>query len=270
MTASKRVAKELEDLQKQLPRYLRDLFSDDADVLVWHALLLPEKPPYNLKAFKLRINFPEEYPFRPPTVKFTTKIYHPNVDSDGQVCLPIISNENWKPCTKTCQVLEALNVLVNTPDLGQPLRDCLTPGMNMICVSSATQGHAPDFVRTSERSGNLRPQCCIPHPWLLISVGKRLDFPKGIKQGRLASWGAGDSRMLWGPPPSSPLPHSPPPPSHQPPEVQPWPHLPQQPSSESLPGPLGHGLSPGLQPWAPVFCRSPERLPRPPPAPQPP
>uniref|UniRef100_A0A3Q2HG09 E2 ubiquitin-conjugating enzyme n=1 Tax=Equus caballus TaxID=9796 RepID=A0A3Q2HG09_HORSE len=81
-----------------------------------------EKPPYNLKAFKLRINFPEEYPFRPPTVKFTTKIYHPNVDSDGQVCLPIISNENWKPCTKTCQVLEALNVLVNTPDLGQPLR----------------------------------------------------------------------------------------------------------------------------------------------------
>ncbi|XP_046500737.1 ubiquitin/ISG15-conjugating enzyme E2 L6 isoform X3 [Equus quagga] len=122
MTASKRVAKELEDLQKQLPRYLRDLFSDDADVLVWHALLLPEKPPYNLKAFKLRINFPEEYPFRPPTVKFTTKIYHPNVDSDGQVCLPIISNENWKPCTKTCQVLEALNVLVNTPDLGQPLR----------------------------------------------------------------------------------------------------------------------------------------------------
>ncbi|XP_005598201.1 ubiquitin/ISG15-conjugating enzyme E2 L6 isoform X2 [Equus przewalskii] len=96
---------ELEDLQKQLPRYLRDLFSDDADVLVWHALLLPEKPPYNLKAFKLRINFPEEYPFRPPTVKFTTKIYHPNVDSDGQVCLPIISNENWKPCTKTCQGL---------------------------------------------------------------------------------------------------------------------------------------------------------------------
>lgn len=65
--------------------------------------LAQEKPPYNLKAFKLRISFPEEYPFRPPTVKFTTKIYHPNVDSDGQVCLPIISNENWKPCTKTCQ-----------------------------------------------------------------------------------------------------------------------------------------------------------------------
>ncbi|XP_014313999.2 ubiquitin/ISG15-conjugating enzyme E2 L6 isoform X1 [Myotis lucifugus] len=159
MTACKRVAKELEDLQKDLPRYLRNLSSDDADVLVWHALLLPliegkeqfpklcqpqsvlqtfvisrrsvklastqvasEKPPYNLGAFNLRINFPEEYPLRPPTVTFTTKIYHPNVGIDGQVCLPIISNENWKPHTKTYQVLEALSVLVNNPDLVEPLR----------------------------------------------------------------------------------------------------------------------------------------------------
>ncbi|TKC46100.1 ubiquitin/ISG15-conjugating enzyme E2 L6 isoform X2 [Delphinapterus leucas] len=122
MTASKRVAKELEDLQKELPRYLRNLFSDDANVLVWHALLLPEKPPYNLKAFNLRISFPEEYPFKPPTVTFTTRIYHPNVDSNGRVCLPITSKENWKPFTKTCQVLEALNLLVNKPELGQPLR----------------------------------------------------------------------------------------------------------------------------------------------------
>lgn len=65
--------------------------------------LTQEKPPYNLRAFNLRINFPEEYPMRPPTVTFTTKIYHPNVGVDGQVCLPIISNENWKPSTKTYQ-----------------------------------------------------------------------------------------------------------------------------------------------------------------------
>lgn len=62
-----------------------------------------ERPPYNLKAFNLLISFPEQYPFMPPTVTFTTKIYHPNVDSSGQVCLPIISRENWKPYTKTCQ-----------------------------------------------------------------------------------------------------------------------------------------------------------------------
>lgn len=39
----------------------------------------------------------------PPKVTFTTKIYHPNVDSSGRVCLAIISKENWKPNTKTYQ-----------------------------------------------------------------------------------------------------------------------------------------------------------------------
>lgn len=122
MTASKRVAKELEDLQKELPKYLRNLCSEEDNVLVWHALLLPERPPYNLKAFRLCISFPREYPFQPPTVKFTTRIYHPNVDRDGRVCLPIISKKNWKASTRTCQVLEALNMLVNQPEPGQPVR----------------------------------------------------------------------------------------------------------------------------------------------------
>ncbi|XP_005065144.1 ubiquitin/ISG15-conjugating enzyme E2 L6 [Mesocricetus auratus] len=122
MTASKRVAKELEDLLNQLPPYLRDLSSDDDNVLVWHLLLLPDQPPYHLKAFHLRIDFPREYPLRPPTLKFITKIYHPNISEDGLVCLPLISTENWKPYTKTCQVLEALNVLVGRPALEEPVR----------------------------------------------------------------------------------------------------------------------------------------------------
>ncbi|XP_038620610.1 ubiquitin/ISG15-conjugating enzyme E2 L6 [Tachyglossus aculeatus] len=122
MAASKRVAQELEDLQNAPPRYLRDLFSDDANVLLWHGLLLPDTPPYNLRAFKVKINFPPEYPFKPPKVAFATKIYHPNVGENGQVCLSLISSENWKPSTKTSQVLEALVSLLNRPELGQPLR----------------------------------------------------------------------------------------------------------------------------------------------------
>lgn len=62
-----------------------------------------KKPPYNLKAFNLLISFPEAYPLMPPTVMFTTKIYHPNVDSSGRVCLPIINKENWKPNIKISQ-----------------------------------------------------------------------------------------------------------------------------------------------------------------------
>ncbi|KAM6160237.1 ubiquitin/ISG15-conjugating enzyme E2 L6 [Erethizon dorsatum] len=122
MSASKRVAKELGDLQREAPPYLWGLCREKAKVLVWHALLLPEQPPYSLKAFRLRLDFPKEYPFRPPTVTFITKIYHPNVDEQGRICLPLLSSENWKPHTKASQVLEALSILVNRPNLEEPVR----------------------------------------------------------------------------------------------------------------------------------------------------
>lgn len=64
---------------------------------------LQENAPYNKGAFRIEINFPAEYPFKPPKINFKTKIYHPNIDEKGQVCLPIISAENWKPATKTDQ-----------------------------------------------------------------------------------------------------------------------------------------------------------------------
>ncbi|XP_052038794.1 ubiquitin/ISG15-conjugating enzyme E2 L6 isoform X2 [Apodemus sylvaticus] len=85
-------------------------------------LLLPDQLPYALKAFRLRIDFPREYPLKPPTLRFTTKIYHPNIREDGLVCLPLISPENWKPYRKIYQVLEALSALVNRPNLDEPVR----------------------------------------------------------------------------------------------------------------------------------------------------
>ncbi|XP_036077151.1 ubiquitin/ISG15-conjugating enzyme E2 L6 isoform X2 [Rousettus aegyptiacus] len=81
-----------------------------------------EKPPYNLRAFNLLITFPEEYPFMPPKVTFTTKIYHPNVDSSGRVCLAIISKENWKPNTKTYQATPRNGALVSSVSEMRTLR----------------------------------------------------------------------------------------------------------------------------------------------------
>jgi ubiquitin-conjugating enzyme E2 L3 len=44
------------------------------------------------------------------------------VDEKGQVCLPIVSVENWKPATKTDQVINALVSLINEPEPDHPLR----------------------------------------------------------------------------------------------------------------------------------------------------
>ncbi|RXM90789.1 Ubiquitin-conjugating enzyme E2 L3 [Acipenser ruthenus] len=84
-------------------RCFRNILVDDSNLLTWQGLLVPDTPPYDKGAFKIEINFPAEYPFKPPKITFKTKIYHPNIDEKGQVCLPIISAENWKPATKTDQ-----------------------------------------------------------------------------------------------------------------------------------------------------------------------
>lgn len=78
--------------------------------------------------FNLVVSLLAEYPFKPPKIAFKTKIYHPNIDEKGQVCLPIIHNENWKPATKTDQVIQSLIALVNDPEPEHPLRADLAEG----------------------------------------------------------------------------------------------------------------------------------------------
>uniref|UniRef100_A0A8D1WJC8 UBC core domain-containing protein n=1 Tax=Sus scrofa TaxID=9823 RepID=A0A8D1WJC8_PIG len=122
MTASKRVAKELEDLQKELPRYLGKLFSDDANVLVWHALLLPTVPPLQINAFNAHRS-PRENPFLPPSsTSFVCRILNALSKARDQTCNLTVTNQTWAVTTIVCIVLEALNVLVNRPEPGQPLR----------------------------------------------------------------------------------------------------------------------------------------------------
>ena len=75
-----------------------------------------------LQGFRLEMVFPPEYPFKPPKVMFKTKLYHPNVDEKGQVCLPIITPENWKPATKATQILLALKSLLEEPEPNGALR----------------------------------------------------------------------------------------------------------------------------------------------------
>jgi ubiquitin-conjugating enzyme E2 L3 len=114
------LTKELADIATAKIETFRITNSDN--ILQWSGLLLPDNEPYNKGAFKISVDFPAEYPFKPPKITFLTKIYHPNIDEKGQVCLPIIAPENWKPATKTEQVITSLLSLVNTPEPDHPLR----------------------------------------------------------------------------------------------------------------------------------------------------
>ncbi|XP_034565374.1 ubiquitin-conjugating enzyme E2 L3a [Notolabrus celidotus] len=119
---NKRLGKELEELRKNGMKCFRNIQVDDTNISHWQGLILPECSPYDKGAFRIELNFPSEYPFKPPKILFKTKIYHPNIDEKGQVCLSMISVENWKPATKTRQVIQNLVSLVNTPEPEHPLR----------------------------------------------------------------------------------------------------------------------------------------------------
>ncbi|XP_067262044.1 ubiquitin-conjugating enzyme E2 L3b isoform X2 [Chanodichthys erythropterus] len=114
--------RELEEIRKSGMKNFRNIQVDESNILTWQGLIVPDNPPYDKGAFRIEIIFPAEYPFKPPKITFKTKIYHPNIDEKGQVCLPVISAENWKPATKTDQVIQSLIALVNDPQPEHPLR----------------------------------------------------------------------------------------------------------------------------------------------------
>ena len=96
MSASKRINKELQDLSKDPPSSCSAGPVGD-DLFHWQSTIMgPKDSPYENGIFFLNINFPTDYPFKPPKVQFTTKIYHCNVNNNGSICLDILQSQ-WSP-----------------------------------------------------------------------------------------------------------------------------------------------------------------------------
>ncbi|KAJ0113437.1 hypothetical protein Patl1_00554 [Pistacia atlantica] len=94
--ASKRILKELKDLQKDPPTSC-SAGPVDEDMFHWQATIMgPTDSPYAGGVFLVTIHFPPDYPFKPPKVAFRTKVFHPNINSNGSICLDILK-EQWSP-----------------------------------------------------------------------------------------------------------------------------------------------------------------------------
>ncbi|KAF7368872.1 Ubiquitin-conjugating enzyme [Mycena venus] len=80
----------------------------------------PDGSPFQQGIFKLELFLPEEYPMAPPKVRFLTKIYHPNIDKLGRICLDILKDK-WSPALQIRTVLLSVQALLSAPNPDDPL-----------------------------------------------------------------------------------------------------------------------------------------------------
>ena len=120
MASIYRIKQELKTLQSDPPLSCSAGPVKD-DYYHWNAFIYgPSDSPYEGGVFSLDIRFPIEYPFKPPKVKFKTRIYHPNINKYGSICLDIL-NKSWSPALTTSKLLLSISSLLSDTNPEDPL-----------------------------------------------------------------------------------------------------------------------------------------------------
>ena len=117
----KRLQRELAEIEKDTPANCSAGLVNPDDLFTWQATIIgPTETPYEGGMFNLVILFPTDYPFKPPKISFTTRIYHPNINSTGGICLDILKDQ-WSPALSITKVLLSICSLLSDPNPDDPL-----------------------------------------------------------------------------------------------------------------------------------------------------
>ena len=115
-----RVTKEMKDMQRDPPDNCSAGPIGD-DMFAWSGTIIgPVDTVYQGGIFKIKINFPTDYPFKAPKVQFETKVFHPNINSSGQICLDVLKDQ-WSPALTISKVLLSVCSLLSDPNPSDPL-----------------------------------------------------------------------------------------------------------------------------------------------------
>jgi ubiquitin-conjugating enzyme E2 N len=94
---------------------------DESNARYFHVEVTgPAESPFEGGKFKLELFLPEDYPMSAPKVRFITRIYHPNIDKLGRICLDILKDK-WSPALQIRTVLLSIRALLSAPNPDDPL-----------------------------------------------------------------------------------------------------------------------------------------------------
>ena len=146
--ARKRLVRDFKRLQSDPPTGISGA-PTESNIMLWHAVMFgPEDTPWEGGTFKLTLQFTEEYPNKAPTVKFVTKMFHPNIYADGSICLDILQNQ-WSPIYDVAAVLTSIQSLLCDPNPNSP-----------------ANSEAATLFRDSVREYNKRVQLVVENSWM--------------------------------------------------------------------------------------------------------
>lgn len=147
--AQLRVQKDLSELS--LGSTMSTHFPDPDDILNFILTIEPDEGMYRDGRFTFKFHINANFPHDPPKVECQQKIYHPNIDLEGKVCLNIL-REDWKPVLNLNAVIVGLQFLFLEPNASDPLNKEAAEDL---------RGHREMFkrnVRTAMAGGSVRSE----------------------------------------------------------------------------------------------------------------
>ncbi|KAF9009413.1 ubiquitin-conjugating enzyme/RWD-like protein [Cyathus striatus] len=119
MTAVRRIQKELSDISNN-PIDGVIVEPQEDNIFEWKcAIKAAADSPYKNGTFRFTVSLPPNYPFKAPTVTFSTRIYHPGINEEGAICVPVLRDQ-WKPAVTISSVLAIIQEKVNNPSPDDP------------------------------------------------------------------------------------------------------------------------------------------------------
>ncbi|GER38570.1 ubiquitin-conjugating enzyme E2 2 [Striga asiatica] len=117
--ARKRLMRDFKRLQQDPPAGISGAPQDN-NIMLWNAVIFgPDDTPWDGGTFKLTLQFTEDYPNKPPTVRFVSRMFHPNIYADGSICLDILQNQ-WSPIYDAAAILTSIQSLLCDPNPNSP------------------------------------------------------------------------------------------------------------------------------------------------------